>query len=261
MSPSSTDFRATRRAHMADDVFDQLAVAILGGEMLPGALLPPERVLAEQFGTSRIIARQAIHRLAELGLLRVRQGGATLVLDPSEAGDLRLLELVYRLSPAAGVKAIDPRDILEKQVLQGMSLVSVAARRAPPGELAKVAAMASAFAASSQDEAAYVAFEERFWRALAKAAKNRIFQMEITWWYRVLGDRPRAERYVPSPLPARVAFYVELAKRLASGEAALLYYAEATAPLLDALARRPRRVSPRASSLSTTPLKMGKSQR
>src|SRR5580658_11170036 len=93
---------AIRRTHVADHVFDQLAAAILRGELLPGSAVPPERVLAERFGTSRIVARQAIHRLDELGLVRVRQGGATLVLDPKEASDLRVLELAYKLDPSKG---------------------------------------------------------------------------------------------------------------------------------------------------------------
>ncbi len=82
LSATPDVFQTARRSHVADDVFDQVAAAILRGDLAPGSSLPPERALAEQFGTSRIIARQAIHRLAEYGLVRVRQGGATIVLDP-----------------------------------------------------------------------------------------------------------------------------------------------------------------------------------
>ena len=71
-----------RRRPIAYEVFDQLAREILIGERAVGSALPPERELAQRFGVSRLVLRQAIHRLADMDLVRVRQGGATLVLEP-----------------------------------------------------------------------------------------------------------------------------------------------------------------------------------
>ncbi|WP_104978170.1 FadR/GntR family transcriptional regulator [Sorangium cellulosum] len=56
---------------------------------------PPERVLAETHGVSRITIRQAVHKLAAAGLVEVRQGGPTRVRDPAKA-DARVLELLLR---------------------------------------------------------------------------------------------------------------------------------------------------------------------
>lgn len=232
-------FQAAPRPHVADAVFDQIAGAILRGELAAGSALPPERVLAERFQTSRIIARQALHRLAEIGLVRVRQGGATLVLDPNEAGDLRILELVYRLAPRGEAGAIDARQTLEKQLLQGLCLVEVAARCGTLEELRRIDAMTADFSSSDPDEASYRAFEERFWRAVADAGRSRIFRMEVAWWYRVLGAPPRMERYAPSTLAARVAFYRELARRLARAQSPVPFYLDAVGPLLGALRGRP----------------------
>jgi len=252
--PSGVDtLQAVRRVHAADHVFDQLAVAILTGQLVPGGPVPPERVLAERFETSRIVARQAIHRLHELGLVRVRQGGATVVLDPKESSDLRVLELAYRLHPRSGKPAIDPRQVLEKQLLQGLALVEIAARCAKPAALESVARMTEEFVVGSPDEAGYVRFEERFWREVARAGGNAILMMEVGWWYRVLRGHPRAEATVPSKLTVRLAFYRQLARRLARGEGALEFYLSALHPLLHAIrtgsarsARRPRS-KPRSS--------------
>ena len=248
-------FRAARRAHVADEVFDQIAAAILRGELAVGSALPPERVLADRFQTSRIIARQALHRLAELGLVRVRQGGVTLVLDPKESGDLRILELLYRLTPPTDREALASRHALEKQVLQGLCLVEVATRCARQEALDEIDALARAFAGQRADEALYAAFEERFWRAVAAAGENSVFIMEVAWWYRVFVQHPRMAAFVPSPLATRVAFYRELARRMAKGESAVACYLEAATPLLAALrARGPsrrkparRKASPRSS--------------
>jgi DNA-binding FadR family transcriptional regulator len=243
-APDLQPFSAAQRPHVADGVFDQIAVAILRGDLAPGGTLPPERVLAKQFQSSRIIARQAIHRLADAGLVRVRQGGATVVLDPNESGDLRILELLYRLTPSGERGALDARQTVEKQLLQGISLVEVAARCAKPKDLERLHAMAAEALAGSLTEADYYAFEERFWRAVAKAGRNRILEMEVAWWYRVLVDPPRVVRYVPSTIGARVEFYLELARRLACGEAPLAFYVASVSPLLEGLRRykapRPR---------------------
>jgi GntR family transcriptional repressor for pyruvate dehydrogenase complex len=237
----SSGFRATPRTHAADDVFEQLASAILRGELAVGSALPPERVLAGEFGTSRIIARQAIHRLAELGLVSVRQGGATLVQSVDENGDLRLLELLYRTARPSGARLLDARQVLEKQLLQGLSLVEITARCAKEKDCVRIREMSEEFARGAVDEASYVAFEERFWRELAAAGGNRILRMEVAWWYRVLPERPRVERYAPSPLVARVAFYRELARRLAEGDAAVEFYLQAVTPLLAVLRGQPRK--------------------
>ncbi len=47
-----------------------------------GSLLPTENELAERFGVSRMTARQAYQRLAQLGLIERRRGAGSFVLPP-----------------------------------------------------------------------------------------------------------------------------------------------------------------------------------
>jgi GntR family transcriptional repressor for pyruvate dehydrogenase complex len=229
----ATSLTTVRRGHAADDVFDQLAAAIFRGELAVGAPLPPERVLAEEFGVSRIVVRQGVHRLAEMGLVRVRQGGASIVLDPHDASDLRVLALFYRFAPSASRHARDVADMIEKQYLQGLSIVEVASRRAGERDLRAIAEMVDAVARDEKALARFAEFEQRFWRALAAAGKNRVFRMEVAWWYETLESRP-VPRAVAKAAPAtRILFYRELARRLAAGEAATEYYLGVMRPILD----------------------------
>ncbi|HEY2747454.1 MAG TPA: GntR family transcriptional regulator [Polyangia bacterium] len=225
--------------HSDDEVFEHLAGAILRGELPANATLPPERVFAERFGVSRIIVRSAVHRLAELGLVRVRQGGATTVLDPEAATDLRVLALFYRLAPGES-SLLDRNDMIEKQYLQGLSMVSVATRRAGDEALRRIARLVDAYASGEQKHAPVAELEEQFWRALAKAGGNRIFVMEVAWWYEVLGERPLPSSVTSASRKLRVAFYVELARRLVTRQRPVEYYLEAVAPILDALVGRRR---------------------
>lgn len=222
------------RGHAADAIFDQLAAAILSGEIEANAPLPPERVLGEQFGVSRVVLRQAVHRLADVGLVRVRQGGATMVLDPSEGGDIRLIGLYYALDPGGTHARRIRRDAIEKQSLQGLALIDVCARRATKKEREAIHTLTLGFDDKHATEETYAAFEESFWRAVARAGKNRIFEMETVWWYGVLGDARPIPDAAP-PLPVRVAFYRELGRRLEEGRGASSYYLSITTPQLEAL--------------------------
>jgi GntR family transcriptional regulator, transcriptional repressor for pyruvate dehydrogenase complex len=219
----------------ADRVFEQLAGAILRGDLPPRSPLPPERLLGKRFGVSRILIRQAVHRLADLGLVHVRQGGASLVLDPEEATDLRLLALFYRLAPGESAAAPSLSDMIEKQYLQGLSMVSVASRRASPEALKALARLVQTYLEGEQKAAPLADFEERFWRGLAKAGGNRIFRMEVAWWYEVLPERPLARPVKALPRRTRLAFYAELTRRLVARGHAVEYYLETVRPILETL--------------------------
>jgi len=66
---------------LADTIVEQLETMILEGTLQPGERLPPERVLAEQFGVSRPSLREAVQKLAAKGLLSSRQGGGNFVTE------------------------------------------------------------------------------------------------------------------------------------------------------------------------------------
>lgn len=233
-SSSPPAFQPVQRGHAADGIFDQLAAAVLRGELAPGAALPPERVLAEQFGVSRIIARQAVHRLAELGLVRVRQGGTTVVLDPEQSADLRVIELMYRYGPST---AGDVLDFTERQLLNGEILLQVAARRASRAELEELAGIIEEYCAGGGHETDLQGFEERFWRAVARAGKNRLCIFEVNWWFKLLAEQPLAQHPVVAPPHIRVAVLRELARRLLAGEDAARFYLEMVTPMIDHVAR------------------------
>jgi len=77
-------------------VVRELVNAIVTGEVLPGASLPPEGSLSSQFGVSRTVIRESVKRLEEKGLVEVAQGRGTQVtpmsvwnmLDPVVLGAL-----------------------------------------------------------------------------------------------------------------------------------------------------------------------------
>ncbi len=67
---------------MADQATERLRNAIQRGSLAPGAQLV-ERELADKLGMSRVPIREAIHRLAEEGLVKKTAHRGTLVYLPS----------------------------------------------------------------------------------------------------------------------------------------------------------------------------------
>jgi DNA-binding FadR family transcriptional regulator len=83
-----------KRDHVLD-LAHELEHAILAGEYQAGDRLPSERDLSERWGVSRSVVREALGRLASLGLVQSKHGSGTRVAAPSarplELGLQRLL--------------------------------------------------------------------------------------------------------------------------------------------------------------------------
>ncbi|MBX3204140.1 MAG: FadR family transcriptional regulator [Labilithrix sp.] len=217
-----------RARHAADPIHDKLALAILDGTLAPGSSLPPERELAERFGVSRLIVRQALHRLADVGLVRVRQGGPSLVVHPNEAKDLRVIDLIYRLGQGG---AREVRELIERQFLHGYALLFLAAKRASKERLRALAEMAEDYAARGAPVAEMLAFEKRFFQALGEATDNRFYQLETSWWFHMVEGR--GERPAVFTDEQRQAFYREIARRLVEDKDAARFYLDTLSPILD----------------------------
>lgn len=70
--PSS--FHSLERPKAYQRVARAIQEQVFSGELCEGHKLPPERDLAQQFGVSRAVVREAIHTLEMAGMLRVRKG-------------------------------------------------------------------------------------------------------------------------------------------------------------------------------------------
>jgi DNA-binding FadR family transcriptional regulator len=116
------------RRSVPDEVFDQILDDVVSGEFAPGESLPSERKLAEVLGVSRPAVREALQRVAQAGLVEVRQGDATTVRDYRRHASLDLLPRL--LSPRGELDLSVARSILEARLLIGPEVAALAAERA-----------------------------------------------------------------------------------------------------------------------------------
>jgi DNA-binding FadR family transcriptional regulator len=119
------------RRSVPDAVFDQILDDVVSGEFAPGEALPSERRLAEVLGVSRPAVREALQRMAQAGLVEVRQGDATTVRDYRRHASLDLLPRL--LLPRGELDPRVARSILEARLHIGPKVAALAAERAGSG--------------------------------------------------------------------------------------------------------------------------------
>ncbi|HEU5474829.1 MAG TPA: GntR family transcriptional regulator [Actinophytocola sp.] len=135
------------RRSVPDEVFEQIVADVVGGELAPGSALPSERRLAEVLRVSRPAVREALQRMAQAGLVEVRQGDATTVRDfRRHAG----LDLLPRLLLRGGeLDLAVARSILEARLHIGPKVAELAAERAGARLAAELTAAVDALEADT----------------------------------------------------------------------------------------------------------------
>ncbi len=228
---SSADRPAPRRTLAADPVFDALAGAILRGKYQPGSALPPERELSALFNVSRLIVRQALHRLREMGLVSGGQGGQNTVLDPDASNDPHIVALTMQLAP----EKTDEHDVAERQLLGGMMLLELAQMRITDEELSELDQMVGDMERATEKNRQVSGFDTQFWTFVASTTRNTVLLREARWWFEMLSTQPERRRRFYDRPELRLAIYRGIVDSLKQrdGQAAARFLA-AVHPVLEA---------------------------
>jgi DNA-binding FadR family transcriptional regulator len=228
--------RPATRTRAADHVFESLSRAILCGELVPGSVLATQRELSKQFAVSSLIVRQATHRLEEIGLLRVRQGSTTIVLDPEEAADVRLLQLQLEVATPGDWLALAAR---ENYALSSLPLLALAERRISDAELRLIDELIETLPESPND-IELLQFQLSFWRLIAKCTQNPVMQQNVRWWARLMSELEAHGHNRRAPIPDPRARYRGLLRALRRRRGTVEYWLRALQPLLDWTEAQPK---------------------
>lgn len=151
----------------------QIRSEIFAGRYRPGDRLPPEPVLAAQFGVSRAGVREALRVLELQGLVRVRHGhaGGVFVAEPTCAPAVHALEDLLRR------RYLDAHELYQARQAVEPPMVRLAIER-DAAALAAVLAdnMARAAAAWAAGQAVS-ALNREFHRLVAEHAGNRVLAL------------------------------------------------------------------------------------
>lgn len=208
--------RVSRRS-VPDEVFDQILAEVVGGELTPGERLPSERRLAEVLGVSRPAVREALQRMAQAGLVEVRQGDTTTVRDFRRFGGLDLLPRL--LSPRGEVDLAVARSILEARLHVGPKIAELAAARAGARLGSRLDDAIQALAKDT-DPVARQRHALTFWEHLVDGADSIAFRLMFNSLRAAYEPALDALAAVMAAEVNRVDVYRALADAVVAGEAA-----------------------------------------
>jgi GntR family transcriptional regulator, transcriptional repressor for pyruvate dehydrogenase complex len=164
------------RKSLSGDVFDQLAAEILEGRFEAGAMLPSERELAEALQVNRGAIREAVHRLAQAGLVDTRHGSGHHVLDYRRTAGLDFLpKLLFR--PDGDVDLDLVRSVLEMRSALGPDVARAAAGRRDDAQLAELRRLCREHAAAAGDLDAQQRLSIAYWDVLVDASGNIAYRL------------------------------------------------------------------------------------
>ena len=153
-------------------VFTTLRDNILSGKLKEGDPLPPQNILAEQFGVSRTVMREAINKLSSLGLIESHQGRGTFVhsLTPSSLMEPMLTALL--------LDEVSIRELMEtRYYLEGI-IARLASKRAEPKTIDALERLIGLMEEHLRDGylEAFAENDLTFHLTLAEASKNTILR-------------------------------------------------------------------------------------
>ncbi len=143
-----------------------LKAAILDGSLPPGAKLPSEAELIEEYGVSRTVVREAVTRLRAEGLVETFQGRGSFVLAVPEPTPFTVESSAVRTQG-------DVVAMIEFRVGVECEAAALAASRLTAAAADQVRAALAAFESADPQEVVEADFA--FHRALAAATRNRYY--------------------------------------------------------------------------------------
>jgi GntR family transcriptional repressor for pyruvate dehydrogenase complex len=172
---SMPSLKPVSRVTLGEQVTQQLAGQISEGRWRPGDKLPSEGELCATLGIGRSTLREALKSLAFVGMVQMRPGEGTYVLNGTQP-------LVDRLRGHGVLKTEkELQDVGEARLILETELAALAAERLDPADLAKLEEILAQMKQSLGGEGReYAALDVEFHLAVAKCSKNQLLHELLT---------------------------------------------------------------------------------
>jgi len=193
---------------------DTLGSSIVAGRYAEGTQLPTEPELADTYGASRLIIREAMKSLAAKGLVSIRPRTGTHVLPRSQWNlfDTSVLEWYGRRPPDKKLMA----DLMELRQAIEPQAARLAAMRAAPTDIEALHAAYQAMA-SARNRSDYIAADLEFHGAVLRASGNVFIQQLEKALSAVWTTSFRASSGDWGPDPQALALHKALLDGIATG--------------------------------------------
>jgi GntR family transcriptional repressor for pyruvate dehydrogenase complex len=159
-----------RRTTIVDDIAEDLRAQILSGQLQPGQLLEPQKVMAARYGVGLSTLRESIQVLEAMGLLASHPGKGTWVRQDALHTVFNRTEVKSRLGELNAQQVYEARTVIE------VGLTRFAALRATDEDVRLIRKALDEMGAGIEDEAAFVQADLDFHLAVARAGHNHLLE-------------------------------------------------------------------------------------
>ncbi|WP_027133130.1 FadR/GntR family transcriptional regulator [Geminicoccus roseus] len=163
-----------RGPHLPSRIAAEILQQIVEERLKPGDRLPTEQALADSFGVSRNVVREAISRLRSDGIVQSRQGVGAFVVRSAANPTLRF-DAEALSDRSAFLALFELRAILEIQA------ASLAARRRTDEQLAKLEQALDRMRGAEKWASGGVDADLEFHKAVAEATGNAYVRMAVSF--------------------------------------------------------------------------------
>ena len=168
-----TVFKKVERQRLSQSVAGELEEAILAGRFEIGSRLPSEQALADQFGVSRNVIREALKMVQTHGLVNILNGAGVFVAQPNTGTTRAALGRYLRL---AGLDSSLGSLYETRKIIEGAN-ARLAAERAQEQDLAALATCLERMNASTASMDQWTEADLDFHLGIAHAAHNPFLSM------------------------------------------------------------------------------------
>jgi GntR family transcriptional repressor for pyruvate dehydrogenase complex len=181
-------------AQMVAEVRDNL----FAKKLKPGDFLGTEKDLAARFGTSRIVARDALRTLEALGIVEIRMG---------KGGGARIAQGNPRLFAEALAVQLDLTGVSAAEIMDAQRAIEtlgaeLAAENATKADIVRLRTLLSAADAAIGDLDQFTRLSRDFHLAVAEASHNRVLVVQlislehVSWPRRNVTATPKLARHI-----------------------------------------------------------------
>lgn len=172
-TPISPIYHSVSVPRLHEEVVRQIISQVMGGALKPGDSLPSEMVLAQQFGVSRTVIREAIRILSNKGLVEVKHGSGMLIQPPEQWNYLDPTILIEQLRFGRDPHFLS--DLLQLRSVVEVEIAALAALHRTDKDLSTLHEQIAGMQAVLDDHKTYTQLDIAFHDTLMNIARNRLF--------------------------------------------------------------------------------------
>ena len=166
------------RARLGEEVVDEVTNQVVSGALPPHTPLPSEAEMADGFGVSRTVIREAMKELETMGLVEKHAGKRTWTAPASSWNllDSRILRARVRHDP--NFSFID--DVIDVRIVLEAEMAAQAASRASDDEFADLGRICKALEANLSQVEAYLELDALFHSTIMQVSRNQLAMAVVT---------------------------------------------------------------------------------